>query len=310
MLPSWIPPATHHVASTAIRPAIDPIARGRLYLRYEDICQDGRMVVEALPNVFGTVWRHLAAGRPVSFGEGVVAILSRVIVEGGDGPLSVNAKAEAEGFYHLARVVGADGQVERLVLAMWGQVVAPLGRTHGPPPEGAGRPLVAGRAFAEHVFTRPFAAPAQRKVLALDLDGEGTFVPDAPYTFLPPESALTLPEGAEPLDEIQVRDPASVVFGLDHTDSNQHVNSLVYPRLLIEAALRRFAALGRRSPALLARRLEMAFRKPCFAGDAARVTSRAFALDGRLGVTAAVKVEGDAPDARPRCAARILFESA
>jgi hypothetical protein len=307
---TWIPTEPPRAGSAA------DVARGRLYLRYEDICQDGRMVVEALPNVFATIWRHLAAQRPVTFGEGVVAILSRVAVEGGEGPISVNAKVEAEGFYHLARTVGPDGQVERLILAMWGQVVAPLGRTHGPPPEGAGRPLVAGRAFAEHVFTRPFAPPAQRKVLALEVhspgavDGGGAFVPDATYTFAPPESALALPLGAEPIDDAPVLDDAPVVFGLDHTDSNLHVNSLVYPRLFIEAALRRFAHLGRRSPDLLARRLEMAFRKPCFAGDAARVASRAFTLDGKLGVTAAVKLEGDAPEARPRCAARILFGGA
>ena len=71
--------------------------------------------------------------------------------------------------------------------------------------------------------------------------------------------------GADALDRASP-DETLIVFGLVHTDSNQHVNSLVYMRLFEEAVLRRFAALGLPEP-VLARRLEIAYRKPCFAGD-------------------------------------------
>jgi hypothetical protein len=64
-------------------------------------------------------------------------------------------------------------------------------------------------------------------------------------------------------------------FGLDHTDSNQHVNSLVYPRLFAEAALRRLAELER-PRRLLIRALDIAYRKPSFAGDRVRIHTRLF----------------------------------
>ncbi len=53
-----------------------------------------------------------------------------------------------------------------------------------------------------------------------------------------------------------------VCFGAMHTDSNQHVNSLVYPRLFEEIAMRH---LGR--PHALARTVDVRFRKPSFIGD-------------------------------------------
>jgi hypothetical protein len=271
------------------------------------VSQDGRLVVEALPLALRTVWGHLSRTRPASFGKGVVAILSRVVVEGGDGPISVNARVEGEGSYQLAHTVGPDGAVDRLVLFMWGRVIAPLGRTYDPQPPDAGAPVVAGRVFAEHVFTRPFAPAGERKVRALDAGGQ-PFVPEARAEIHAPETALALPEGAAPLDASPVPDDAPTVFGVDHTDSNQHVNSLVYPRLVIEAALRRFQALGRGSPPRLARALEIAFRRPCFAGERVRVVSQAFAWGDRLGVTAAITADGDAAGARPRCAARVVFD--
>ena len=293
---SWIPP----------EPQVPPDqhARGRVHLRFEDVSQDGHLVVEAIPQVLGAVWRGMAKTRP-PFPRGLVAILSRVVSEGGEGPLAIDAAAEAEGFYHLAHTVGPDGAVDRLVLLMWVRVVAPLGRTHLPPPPDAGRPVVAGRVFAEHVFTRPFGPPAERKVRTLDL-GAGPFVPEARYAWQDADALLALPEGAAPLDPEPVLDDATTFFGLDHTDSNQHVNSLVYPRLFTEAALRRLHALGRGAPRLV-RAVDIAFRKPCFAGERARIAARAFTRDEGAGITGALTVEGDAPG-RPRCVARLVFD--
>ena len=51
-----------------------------------------------------------------------------------------------------------------------------------------------------------------------------------------------------------------------HTDGNQHVNSLVYPRIFEELALRRHG-----DPKILARAIELRWRKPFFAGDRATV---------------------------------------
>jgi acyl-CoA thioesterase FadM len=96
-----------------------------------------------------------------------------------------------------------------------------------------------------------------------------------------------------------------------HTDSNMHVNSLVYVRLFEEAALRRFAALGKGS-ALLGRMLDIAYRKPCFAGQTMRVVGQAFEQGGRLGMAAALVGEDEAHHdlgaAKPHAYACITFE--
>src|SRR5207302_4862207 len=146
--------------------------------------------------------------------------------------------------------VDANGDVNRLLFNMWCTAWGPRGRTFGPPPPGAGEPVAVGRVFAEHVLTRLFAPPAERKVLQL-----AGSVPSARWQWRDHGEVLRLPEGAAWLDEEFSPDPAEVVFGLTHTDSNQHVNSLVYPRLFQEAALRRLAHKGL-SAAVLAERLE------------------------------------------------------
>jgi hypothetical protein len=275
--------------------------------RFEDIAQDGHVVLEAMPQALGAGWRRIAARGAIDFGPGVVAILSRVVIEGGEGPVSVAAEAEAEGFYHLAHTASPDGSPDRLILGMWVALNAPLGRTHPPPPADAGRPLVAGRIFAEHVFTRPFSPPAERRVRAIQLGDGPPFVPEARYAWRDPDALLALPDGAAALDPAPVPDEAATVFGLDHTDSNQHVNSLVYPRLFIEAALRRFHALQEVGPGRLARAVEIAYRRPSFAGERVRVSLQAFRLGDRLGVTASVAGEGEPAGTRPRCVARLLF---
>jgi hypothetical protein len=313
MPPSWLPPEPDVPSEQR--------AQGRITLRFEDVSQDGRLVLEALPNALGEVWRGLAERRPRALGRsrGVVPILSRVVVEGGEGPIAVAGPAEAQGLYELSHTTGADGQVDRIVLGMWAQVTGVVGATHGPKPADAGRPVVAGRVFAEHVFTRPFGPPGERKVRALEIDGK-TLVPEARYAWRDPAALLDLPEGAGALDAALVPDTAPTVFGLDHSDGNQHINSLIYPRLFLEAALRRFAAHGRSRPALLARAAEIAYRKPSFAGEAVRVATRAFVLESDLGVVAALVADEDAAAAfsptpsastvRPpslRVVARVLF---
>jgi hypothetical protein len=75
-----------------------------------------------------------------------------------------------------------------------------------------------------------------------------------------------------------------------------------------EAALRRFVELGRGSK-VLCRHIDIAYRKPCFAGQTMRVVQQAFEDDGRLGV-AAVLVDASAAegaDARPHVYARLTF---
>jgi hypothetical protein len=287
-------------------------ARGAVPLRYEDIAQNGGLNVLALPNCLSPLWHVLFSAHPAGVAArtmGVIPILARLILEGGEGPLGAGPPLQTQGAFELAHTVDAQGSVDRLLLNMWANGFGRRGRTHGPPPEGAGETVLAGRVFAEHVFTRLFAPASERKVLRFDLPGLPE-IPETRHVWHPLEACAALPEGAVALDADFVTDPSPVAFGLAHTDSNQHVNSLVYPRLFEDAALRRFAAHGLPT-AVLSRRVEVGFRKPCFAGERVRIVSRAFTLGERLGAVG--MFVPDAPSegpVRPYCYLTTLFEEA
>ncbi len=271
-------------------------ATGSFPVRYEDIAQDGRLLLEATTTALGAaVWGPLIAKHALNTymrEAGIVPILTRLVVEGTPGPFSVNGRLAANGAFQLAHACAANGEVERIFLDMWAEVTAPIGRTHGPAPERAGETIIAGRIFAEHVFTRLFAAPAERKVTRFDAPGI-IALPESQREARALPAILDLPTGAVALDaELRV-DPTPIVFGITHTDSNQHVNSLVYPRLFEDAALRRFASLGK-SSAVLARAIEIGFRKPCFAGQTMRIALRAYTLGEKIGAVGVYVTEKDA----------------
>jgi hypothetical protein len=292
-------------------PRDKPRASARVHLRFEDVTQDGRLVLEALPNALGpTAWRGILYKDPaaaVLFGLGVIPILSRIVLEGGPGPFSANFPVDAEGTCRLARA--EDG---RFMLDMWADLHGTLGRTYGST-ERAGERALAGRVLAEHVLTRPFAPPGERRVTSLDFPGAPTVTETRPA---PPayEAIASLPPGATSLEATKSPDPVPFVFGLVHTDSNMHVNSLAYLRVFEEAALRRFAALGRGAN-VLGRTLDIAYRKPCFAGQTMRVVQQAFEHEGRLGVAAVLVAEGDVQSAetlaraRPHVFVRMTFDA-
>lgn len=289
-------------------------ASGPLSFRYEDIAQDGRLMLSALSPALGAViWTRVLAHHPASremHRAGIVPILTRLVAEGLPGPFSVNSAATATGSFQAAHAV-IGGKVDKIIFNMSAQIAAPHANTFGPRPPADAPLAVAGRVFAEHVLTRLFAAPAERKVTRLDLPSMPAVPPDV-VAWRPPAAILELPEGAEPIEPGFSADPQPVVFGLAHTDSNQHVNSLIYPRMFEEAAVRRFAALGK-SPVVLARFLEVGYRKPSFAGERLRIVLRAFTLGSRLGAVGAFVTEDEAAlspaEAKPRCCLKMLFEA-
>jgi hypothetical protein len=204
-----------------------------------------------------------------------------------------------------------DGKVDKIIFNMWAQMAAPRASTFGPQPPADAPLAVAGRVFAEHVLTRLFAPAGERKVTRLDVPGLPSLPPDA-VAWRPPSAVLDLPEGAEMLEPDFSVDPQPVVFGIAHTDSNQHVNSLIYPRMFEEASVRRFAELGK-NPAVLARFLEVGYRKPSFAGERLRIVLRTFTLGSRLGAVGAFVTDDEATlspaRAKPRCCIKMLFEA-
>lgn len=280
-------------------------SEAQLEVRYEDIAQDGRVKLEALSHALGVAcWRQLLNGHAV--GElgrvGILPILSRVVLEGGGGPVSVGRKLLARGSYRLGHTQGRDGQVNRIVLTLEVELEGVLAQTHGPPPPGAGEAVIVGRVLAEHVFTRPFGPPQERKVLSIP-DGYGLPpVPEELVSWRAPEAVRTPPEAAKLLEPEATAFAEPVAFGMVHTDSNQHVNSLVYPRLFEEAALARFATLGADPGQRLARFCEIAYRKPCFAGDRMDVPLLAYRHGERLGAIGAFVGAGGT--GRPHCYVR------
>jgi hypothetical protein len=259
-------------------------------LRFEDLTQDGRLVLEALPNALGAIaWRAALPRDPfirTCRDKGIVAILTRFVVRALPGPFAANAKLEARGGHRI--VLADDG---RLMLDVSGDIHAPIGRTYASTPRD-GEIALAGEVLAEHAFTRLFAPPGKRRVTREDL-AELPPVTETRSASPSPESIATLPAGATALEPELRLDGVSFTFGLVHTDSNMHVNSLIYLRMFEEAALRRFVELGR-GAAWLAREVDIAYRKPCFAGQTMRVAQRAFLHEGRLGVVATLVPDPDA----------------
>ena len=163
--------------------------------------------------------------------------------------------------------------------------------------------MLAGQAFAEHTFTRLFAPPDQRRVVSLaGIEGYPE-VPPAHYAQPAPRSAADAPDGATWHDELAA-DPVETRFTLDQTDANQHVNSHVYLRLVLDAFQRRLALAG--FPAQLrSKAIDIAYRKPSFVGDRIRAHLRTFTCGDAVG--GAGFFAGPGEEDKPRCYIRVVF---
>src|SRR5262245_48183320 len=94
-------------------------AEGETQLRYEDVSQDGRLMVLALPHTIGdVVWRKILAQHPLAkLGrQGIFSILTRMVVESGAGPIGAGKPLRAEGRFQTVHTVDARGEVDRLLL--------------------------------------------------------------------------------------------------------------------------------------------------------------------------------------------------
>lgn len=259
-------------------------ARGEMVLRYEDVTQDGRVRLEAMTASLGVVWRRSLGHHPLypaCRAQGILPILTRFVIEGEPGPFAVEGKVDVDGGFDMTKTVDHEGQIDRLLLVIRSTLTAPRGRTNLPPPPDAGASAKVGTVLAEHVFTRPFAPADQRKVLGI----EGVDFPVhalAVQRWPAPQELLELPDDARAIEDALAPEAAPIVFGTAHTDSNQHVNSLVYPRLFEEAILRRLASLGHRTDRL-ARSVDVRYRKPSFQGDSVRLALRLYERGARVG---------------------------
>jgi len=266
------------------------------YLRYEDVTQDGRLLPLAIPPALGGLWRESLAhhlGHKNALKNGVLPILTRLTIRSTDQQIRVDRPIESRSGFEVA--AAPDGS--RLYMNVWSEIFGAAGRLGRSEP---GPFALAGTLFAEHTFTRPFAPPEQRRVTKLSVDGYPE-VPDVVYAAPAATSAQEPLDGARWLDELAA-DAAESCFTLDNTDSNQHVNSLTYIRLFIDAAQRRLAYAGK-PVKIRSRAVDIAYRKPCFAGDRVRAHVRLFELAGQLGAAGHVAAD----DGKPRCFVRVMF---
>ena len=300
------PSPTHAFIAAPPAPDVTPEARAeeRFGLRYEDVAQDGRLMLPGmLAGLGATVWRKLVSGKPIAgmYASGVVPIMRRLVFDGGPGPFSVMRPMEMTGRVALAHEPDAAGDVQRIFLNMWLDAHAPHGSTYGPAPQPDAPRARAASLFAEHVLTRLFAPKESRRVTRVEVPGMPP-VPEATHVALPADELTGVPEGAEPIGEPTER---AWTFAMATTDSNQHVNSLYYPRLFEDLAIAHLRALGLAGPTHLARQTELRWHRPFFAGDAARVRLCAFRAGDVVGVSGGFYPEGAG---RVSAGVRMLFE--
>ena len=252
----------------------------------------------ALPQALAGLWREVLVdhrGARNAIKSGVIPILTRLTLITTGEPIRVDREVEATSGFELAHDRDRD-EVSRLFMNVWSEVRGTAGKLGRH--DQAGDRTLAGTVFAEHTFTRLLAPPGQRGVTRLDVDGYPT-VPDARYAAPAPTTAQEAPAGARWLDEL-APDTTDYCFTLDQTDSNQHVNSLAYVRIFLDAINRRLATAGQ-PLRIRSRAVDIAYRKPCFAGDRVRAQVRLYDRDGNVG--AAGSVTGD--DGKPRCYVRV-----
>ncbi len=276
-------------------------AKNESYLRYEDIAQDGRLMPIAVPPALAGLWRTILVKHPganAAAQTGIIPILTRLTIGTTETAIRVDRPIETTAGFELAHDRDASGEVSRLFMNVWCEVSGLAGKIVPRTPAG---PLTrAGYLFAEHVFTRPFGPPDQRKITKLSVPGYPE-LPEARYPSPAPRTASEAPDGATWLDEL-APDTTDVVFTLDQTDSNQHVNSLVYIRIFLDAVNRRLAAAGKPLH-LRSRAVDIAYRKPCFAGDRVRAHVRLFEVNGTLGAAGFIAKPGE--EAKPGVYVRV-----
>ncbi|MEZ4238583.1 MAG: hypothetical protein R3F59_21020 [Myxococcota bacterium] len=173
-------------------------------------------------------------------------VLVRLQLERDDTPVAASSRLSGTATWHRWTARDDGGHVARIYLSMWLDLHGTPATTFGGPTGAPAAPV--GRVHAEHVFTRLFAPAGERRVR--DLPG------GAPRDEGPVRDLEAVGGAGEPLPDLPLR------FGRTHTDSNQHVNSLVYLRQLTDA-------LAGEAPAGSPRRCEIAWRKPFFCGDEA-----------------------------------------
>jgi hypothetical protein len=290
-----------------VAPDLGEVGTARFATRYEDLSQDGHVKLTVLAAALGRAcFAQVWAKHPLSgiHRDGVLPILGRLVLEIEPLASRLLGTLEGRGRITLAHERDEHERVHALFLNTTADVFASPQRGHVSASGDPHKLVRVGRAFGEHIFTRPHAPKAERKVLGFNVPGYPA-VPAERYKRPKLTQTIAVPDRARALEDAWAPDPCPWVFGMSHTDSNQHVNSLVYVRMFEDAAIRRFAQLGRNS-AVLAHKVEIQYRKPCFAGEQLTCMLQAYESPAGDGVVGYLGSEGS-PIERAHCAVRMQF---
>ena len=194
--------------------------RADFLLRYADVDQTGELKFSALPLALERCgWDHVMAPsapmEKLAREHGILAILTRFRMRCGGGPVSVTEEVTGVGSHQWSHTVDEHDAVNRIVFQINASLHGRVGRTHGDAPTNAGAPVELGSIVAEHVFTRPFADPSDRRVVALP---EGCGLPPVPEprtTWGVPARLATPPNDARRLDR-EPRLARRVLLGRRH----------------------------------------------------------------------------------------------
>jgi hypothetical protein len=271
-------------------------------LALEDLSEQRLVKLGGLARALEQVcWYRLLSGQPVSRlarNAALHASLSRLAFEGRGVPVQPETRLAAVGTFQYGHTLAADGRVDRRLLRLHTELRLPE-----PPPGADGSDpdaLVVGRIHTEHLLTAATPngeTPAGLDEFAFPDDGGTRFEWTAPsHVHAPPPNARRL--------DREGRVGRTIVFGPMHTDPRGRVRSLAFPRIFEEVALERFAALGQRVD-VLAREVQLTYRKPCVAGQRVDVMLQAFERDGAPYAVGAFVPHG--LDRRPHCYVRMGF---
>lgn len=276
-------------------------------IRYDDLTQHAHVKLVTLQLGLGKLcFENLWAKHPLfeTRKQGVAPILSRLVLETEPVAVSFGAPLEARGGIEIAHERHA-GEVSALFMNGSAEIWALPSRRNPAVDPKARQSVRIGRAFGEHILTKPFGPPSERKVLRFDVAGQPE-IPSAEHTRMRIHDNVALPEGATALDSGFLPDERPWVFGLMHTDINQHVNSLVYARMFEEAAVRRALRHGKQR-GLYASKLSLCYRKPCFQGESVHCMLQSYTLgEGVYGAVGYIGPEGT-PLEKANCSFLLQF---
>lgn len=188
---------------------------------------------------------------------GLASIIYRMELEATDTPLVLGSPATV----YASVEPGHSGSDDRTRIISRGTVLI-FGRSLE-----SREPVPAAKAEIHHVFTRPFAPPAERRVTRLDPRlGFNRSLPEREIEFIDPDTLLDAPEGFDRLDEEDgEREPH--YWPYSNTDPNQHVHAMDYVGFAMTYATDRLARCERAPTRYFFNRARIVYRRPFFTGD-------------------------------------------